>query len=189
MNQKPNKGEIAVTDIDKNKGLLDETYLSDDLKQQMAGDTPIHETPEDWSVTLKKTAFSKPRKNLFDSNAVSKGYVLTDTGALYPQSNQDTSEYITVRPNNYYSFSNVQRVVFYDANKNFIDFHQPTPSEPSLLSPENAVYMRVSSANSNLNTLQVESGEISTPYEPNTLLVENKYIEKNPISIDEVDFK
>src|SRR5699024_7323776 len=54
------KGEVTVSDIDKNKGLLDETYLSDELKQQMAGNTPIHSTPADRSITLQKTSFSKP---------------------------------------------------------------------------------------------------------------------------------
>src|SRR5690625_554721 len=51
LEQKPNKGEVSVYDIDKSKGKLDETYMSDTFLQQMAGTTPIHSVPEDDSIT------------------------------------------------------------------------------------------------------------------------------------------
>lgn len=50
------KGEVSVSDIDKNKGKLDQTYLSDELLQQMAGNTPINAVPADGSITAIKLA-------------------------------------------------------------------------------------------------------------------------------------
>ena len=48
------KGEVSVSDIDKNKGKLDQTYLSEELLQQMAGNTPINAVPADGSVNNRK---------------------------------------------------------------------------------------------------------------------------------------
>lgn len=49
-------GSISVSQIDKNKGKLDQTYLSDELLQQMAGNTPINAIPADKSITNNKLA-------------------------------------------------------------------------------------------------------------------------------------
>src|SRR5699024_5691742 len=49
--EKISHGSVSVLDIDKNKGLLDETYMTDEFKQQMVGDTPIHSTPANDSLT------------------------------------------------------------------------------------------------------------------------------------------
>lgn len=54
--QKINKGEVSVYDIDKNKGKFDQTYMSEELLQQMAGDTPINAVPADKSITTHKIA-------------------------------------------------------------------------------------------------------------------------------------
>src|SRR5699024_7716839 len=52
--QKVTKGNVTVADINKNKGKLDQTYLSDELLQQMAGNTPINAVPADGSIDNKK---------------------------------------------------------------------------------------------------------------------------------------
>src|SRR5699024_3813430 len=71
-----NTSDISVNQINKNKGLIDETYLSDELKQQMAGDTPIHSTPADDSITrykltndsvgIENIEFAEKTENLFE---------------------------------------------------------------------------------------------------------------------------
>src|SRR5699024_1880586 len=43
-------------DINKNLGKFDETWMTDEFKQQMAGDTPIHSLPADRSITNEKLA-------------------------------------------------------------------------------------------------------------------------------------
>ena len=75
------KGEVSVSDIDKNKGKLDQTYLSEELLRQMAGNTPINAIPADGSVT--------PIKISTDSNGINKGKiyplkVVWRDGALEP---------------------------------------------------------------------------------------------------------
>ena len=54
IKNKIDKGAVSVSDIDKNKGKLDQTYLSDQLLQQMAGNTPINAVPADGSITNEK---------------------------------------------------------------------------------------------------------------------------------------
>lgn len=49
-------GTISVSQINKNLGKLDQTYLSDELIQQMAGDTPVNAIPADESITTIKLA-------------------------------------------------------------------------------------------------------------------------------------
>lgn len=69
------KGEVSVRDIDKNKGKLDQTYLSDDLLQQIAGNTPINAVPADDSITNEKIVdrtISKEKVN-FDQVTVNSG--------------------------------------------------------------------------------------------------------------------
>ncbi len=57
INKKMNKGEsISVSQIDRNKGKFDQTYMSDELLQQMAGNTPINTVPSDLSITTPKVA-------------------------------------------------------------------------------------------------------------------------------------
>ncbi len=57
LSQKMNRGgEIVVSQINKNKGKIDQTYLSDDLLQMIAGETPIHSVPADGGVTTEKLA-------------------------------------------------------------------------------------------------------------------------------------
>ncbi len=59
LSNKMNIGdEIIISQINKNKGLIDESYLTDELKQQITGTTPIHAVPADGSITSEKLADS-----------------------------------------------------------------------------------------------------------------------------------
>ena len=48
---------IGVTQIDKNKGKFDQTYMTDEFIEQMAGTTPVNAIPADESITTSKLAF------------------------------------------------------------------------------------------------------------------------------------
>ena len=54
LENKIDHGDVSVSDINKNKGKIDQTYLSDDLIQSIAGDTPINSVPADNSITSDK---------------------------------------------------------------------------------------------------------------------------------------
>src|SRR5690625_2770312 len=67
--------DISVNQINKNKGKLDETFMSNEFLQQMAGNSPIHAMPSrgsltreyfaEKSLTADKTDFMERTKNLF----------------------------------------------------------------------------------------------------------------------------
>lgn len=54
LNNKIDKGNLSVTDINKNLGKLDQTYMTDEFIQQMAGNAPVNAVPSDDSITSKK---------------------------------------------------------------------------------------------------------------------------------------
>ena len=56
INNKVDKGNVSVADINKNLGKIDQTFLSDELLQQIAGNAPINAVPADGSLTTKKYA-------------------------------------------------------------------------------------------------------------------------------------
>ena len=57
LSEKMDRGEmISVEQINKNLGKIDESYLSDTLLQQMAGNTPISAIPADKSIVYSKYA-------------------------------------------------------------------------------------------------------------------------------------
>ena len=47
-------GEITVSQINKNKGKLDQTYMSDEFLQQITGNTPVNSIPANNSITQEK---------------------------------------------------------------------------------------------------------------------------------------
>ena len=63
INNKIDKGSISVTDINKNLGKLDQTYLTDQLLQQIAGNAPVNAVPADNSITSEKIVFDSLSMN------------------------------------------------------------------------------------------------------------------------------
>lgn len=111
-------------------------------------------------------------KNLF--NGVHKGHSLNASGELITYATYTVSDYIEVKPNTPYYFSNiggssaVVPIVLYDENKVAITWSLVGASGPCsgtiTFTRENVKYIRVS-APSNLET-QVEVGTVATEYEP-----------------------
>lgn len=57
LNKKMNKGDsILISQINKNAGKFDETYMSDEFLKQITGNAPIHSVPENNSITFEKLA-------------------------------------------------------------------------------------------------------------------------------------
>ena len=72
------KGEVSVSDIDKNKGKLDQTYLSDALLQQIAGNTPINAVPADGSITTGKLADNSVKREKLSDRFLFNGRIPVD---------------------------------------------------------------------------------------------------------------
>lgn len=65
------RGQVSIHDIDKNKGLLDQSFLSPELLEQIAGTAPILSTLADGVVTTSKLAdrvVSPNKTSFFDLN-------------------------------------------------------------------------------------------------------------------------
>lgn len=89
--------DIGISQINKNKGKLDQTYISDELLAQIAGTAEINAVPADKSVTLQKTSFFNVKRiNLIDTLAATDGRYLNATGVLATNGNFFTSDYIEV---------------------------------------------------------------------------------------------
>src|SRR5699024_11047743 len=85
LNNKIDKGNLSVNDINKNLGKLDQTFMAEEFLQQMAGNTPINSVPANYSVTPTKTTFFNIGKNLFNYKDITEGYAVDNlTGELVP---------------------------------------------------------------------------------------------------------
>lgn len=83
------KGNVSVSDINKNKGLIDQSYLSEELLQQMAGNAPINSVPADGSVTSSKIADSSiNNRKLIDKSIYGSKFV---DGSIYAEQLADGS--------------------------------------------------------------------------------------------------
>lgn len=118
---------ISIHQIDKNQGKIDQTYLSDELLQQMAGDTPINATPADGSITLEKLAFQP--MNIISENIKYRRFVdisftkghLQEDGSIKNAGGYTTSQLIPVQPGDTLEVYPVRMVAHYNENGVFIN--------------------------------------------------------------------
>ena len=121
---------ISVDWINKNLGKLDQTFMSDEFLQQIAGNTPINAVPANRSlttqkyanesVTAEKTDFIKIYKNLYNENTATSGGVPNHaTGEIYPTPGV-MSDFIPVIEGEYYYQGKEENRAFYDSEGNFV---------------------------------------------------------------------
>ena len=178
------KGDVSIYDIDKNKGKIDLTFLSDEVIRAISGDAPVNPILSRSSITLDKTAFVKSGKNKFDKSDVQKGYSLSTTdGAMISNSAYSVSHKILVYSVDRISLTNVFLLVYYDSNDTFISAHA-APLSSSV--PSNASHIKVAVKNEDLDTAQVEFGGERTEYEPFTLTIQNKYVENPTLTENDI---
>lgn len=178
LEQKLDEGQVSITDINKNLGKFDQTYMSDEFLQQIAGTTPVNAVPADDSITLKKTTFYEVGKNLFDKNAAVSGFYVNHlNGTLVASATYWASEYILIVPNTTYTINKKYWLAFYDANKVFISgVTTAAGAVGTILTPVNAVYVRISVYNTLLNTTQLELGASVTTYAAHVKKIPTDYL-------------
>ncbi|EIY4976765.1 hypothetical protein MLP18_001448 [Klebsiella quasipneumoniae] len=125
------------------------------------------------AVTVEKAAFFVPGVNLFDKAAVTAGYyVNSTTGNLIANASYSASDFIPVVAGNQYTQSYSHQTAYYDANKSYISgvaaLGTPTTAR-TLTIPEGVAYIRMSVANTVLDTMQFEEGAEATTYQPYAL--------------------
>ena len=194
LEHKANKGDyITVSQIDKNKGLLDETYFTDEFKSQFVENTqPLHTVPADYSITTKKLVFpvliGQQSKNLFDKNDVVAGkYVSYINGNLFDNASYNASGFIKIEPSTNYCVKFTQQLAFYDVNKTFISGLNLT-STTSFVTPSNACFIRLSVVTSNLSLEQLEKGTKSTEYEDFQATLDVDTIKDKSIAKNKLNF-
>ena len=198
-------GEILVSQINKNKGKFDQTYMTDEFLQQIAGNAQINSTPALRSITRPKLAvgsvgvnevdFIKTSKNLFNFNTITKGYYINSSGDLIEDANDFISDFIEVEPSTLYSYDYFTFISYYDENKNFIKRISKTQTSHS--TPANCAYIRVSATGINdMSDRQVVKGNIlpdfeywHEPYFKDEMIFKNECIKKEFLSIRSVEPK
>lgn len=105
--------------------------------------------------------------NLFNPNAISKGYELNQNGSTSPNNNYWVSDYIKVDGGKSYYLTkglskNGVSNCFYDANKTFIS--SVSKNEGLLTTPSNARYVRFNGTDTQL--IMFNEGGTALPYEP-----------------------
>jgi hypothetical protein len=158
--------DIGVNQINKNKGLIDQTFLTDELKQQIAGTAPINAVPADFSLTENKFAFpilsGIKSKNLFNKDTVTQERYLNAEGTLSGVvAGFTVSDWIPASANTTYTISNMWNANFYDANK--VNISQEG-TNATFTTPANTAYIRLTTQTANLETQQLETGSVATPY-------------------------
>lgn len=180
------KGDISMSDIDLNKGKILPRHLSEEVLSAIAGNAPVNAVPADGSVTLIKTAFASPGKNLFDKERAEIGRnISTEDGYIFNHASYYVSDYIPIKPSTDYAFTELSNIVWFDSGKKFLS---GKTFNPSLSSPANANYMKVSGTISVIDKSQVEQGKSPSAYEPYAIKIEDKYIEKNKVGLLDTSF-
>lgn len=159
---------------------IGELDVTEEFRQQMLGNTPLHTVPLNNSVTLEKTTFAKIGKNLFNPSTAISGHIVNQAdGTLVTSSSYTASDFISVSPNTQYTRSWDGRTAFYDSNRVFISGHfDATGNTRTITTPANASFMRCTILNSALPNYQVEKGSVQTSYEAYEKIIPKEYLEK-----------
>lgn len=181
-NLKINKGEVSISDIDKTKGKLDQTYMSDEFLQQIAGNTPINSVPAKNSITddmlINFYIHGEIGKNLFNKNACEIGKYINETGGTGDNADYCASDFIKVIPGETYHMtpgnsSNFQ-FCYYNANKEFVQY--TTGGDKSFTIPQDCIYVRFTIKKADLDVIQFEKGDIRTNYESYEIKLKNNVV-------------
>src|SRR5699024_1051699 len=191
VKNKIDKGEVTVYDINKNKGLFDQTYLTEELLQQIAGTASINAVPEDGSITRKKiaskaispneTSFIKTPNNLIAKEGITDGVrINTETGALETSDTSSVSDFFEVTYLEEIISKDLTRCVFYDENYGVTGSNIKT-DEPINVMGRTTKYARAQFLSENRNTAQVNRGSTLLDYDEGFYKFEDAYYFERPL--------
>lgn len=195
--EKMDRGEsISVSQLDKNKGKIDETYLSEELLEQMAGETPIHATPANKSLTSVKyanesvlpqnTNFIEQSSNLVNELTLVRGALIGNDGSIVDSDNYSYSDFILVDPETVLSMDYVYSVAEYDSDGTFIRRIYTNESGRNFVYtvPAN-VYFIVANVQLRYGNPQINKGEELLEYEKYGIGLKNQ----KPLKTEEIEDK
>ena len=206
--EKINKGNVSVTDINKNLGKIDQTYISEELLQQIAGTTSINSTVAplsttsiklaDKAVSANKTNFFKVSTNLINEKTITKDKsIKASTGEVIDNAGGNSvTDFIPIQPNTAYTSYRAVRKAFYTDDRTFI---LSNTADGTWTTPANAYYVRIVATTSYFGlTAQLNAGSTLLPFEKyyeyipfstvGEFIVKNSDIENNAIEEDKTIF-
>ena len=168
---------IDVSWINKNLGKLDQTFMTEDFLQQMAGTTPINAVPADGSITLTKTAFSKiVSKNQFDLSSAKIGRLLEDGSVANDTTSFYVSGFMKFSPGDVVKANfSLQSSATYDSGFNPINVTFNT-THTQITMPPNAQYLRVTRLTSRIDEFMVYTGDTPSTYDPFKRVIDGSYV-------------
>ena len=177
-----NTGNISITQINKNLGKIDQSYLTTALLAQIAGTAPISPVPDKNSITLDHLAFDpvmgEVGKNLFNKATVTLGsYKQYTDNALIPSETYGYSELIPVEPDTQYIKNNGEQYVILDGSKNYL---WGGSGGIAVDVPVGGYFAIINFKIGEENTLQLEKGNTMTEYEPYTIMLNASKIKGLP---------
>ena len=169
-------GNLSVNMINKNLGKLDQTYMSDELLAQIAGDAAINAVPADGSVTISKLAISKViSANKFDKDSAVSG-ALNSSGQVVSNANFYTSGHVKVSAGDTVKTShNLQAYALYNSSGTAVDV-QIGAATKEVAIPDNITTIKVTFYHTNLDSFMIAIGNLPTNYQPFKRVIEDKYI-------------
>ncbi|MDW4486469.1 hypothetical protein QI192_00605 [Staphylococcus saprophyticus] len=170
------KGEVSIFDINKNLGKIDQSFLTEELIQQIAGSASVNAIPADKSITTnklaekaitpEKTTFINVSKNLLNPESVLFNKTIDLQGNVIDASNHFLSDFIEFDDTKTISFTQGTYIILlYDTNKNFMYRSGATNASKFDVSADNRIsYFRISRATSPDN-IMVNHGSNLLPFE------------------------
>lgn len=169
------KGNIGVNDIDLNKGKIDQTMVSDELLQQIAGNASVNTVPSDNSITTnkmvrgaitpEKTSFIVTGKNIFNKEKVLIGKLLNNIGGTVDSASYDVSQDFVLLKGEQITISKLRNFTFTDDDTKEVTADTTAKTNYTFTAPNNGVF-RFTLYHADLDITQVEYGTVATEYEP-----------------------
>ena len=115
------------------------------------------------AISLEDVNFSVPSKNLFNkNNATLNKYIdISNGNTIVEDPTLSYSDFISVENDTEYSLNYTCYLLYYDEYKNFI---KSTSKVSNFTTPSNCYYIILDFNTVNLNALQLEKGNVSTPF-------------------------
>ena len=192
-----NTTNISVSQINKNLGKLDQTYMTDEFLQQIAGETPISSTVANKSITNDKLADNvlpnflhdvSTEMNYINNNTLTTGGLKSD-GTVEPSVFENSvTDYISIGANTkIYRLNNNPVVVgFYNSEKTFI--RRDTVNANTFTTPEGTSFMRYSSSTENVRSEVLSLFPVKY-YTPFNTIANFRFGEKYKMTIPSIERK
>lgn len=168
------KGNIGVNDIDLNKGKIDQTMVSDELLQQIAGNASVNAVPSDNSITTnkmvrgaitpEKTSFIVTGKNIFNKEKALIGKLLNNNNTMVDSATYDVSQEFTLTKGEQITISRLRNYNFINSATNEVTADTTTRTNYTFTAPANGIF-KFTLFHADLGVTQVEYGTVATEYE------------------------